>query len=109
MGGTFGEPMYVTRIESVSGQVFVGKESELMKKSFRVKDVNWISIPRLKKTERFKTKIRHQSPMTWAAVAPAREQNVFNVEFDFPQRAVTPGQAAVFYKDDLVVGGGWIE
>ena len=109
LGVAFGQPMYVTRIESASGQVFVGKNSSVMQKSFNVRNTNWISVPRLDKVTRFETKIRHQSPTAWAVVSPSTEQGVSEVEFDLPQRAVTPGQAAVFYQEDLVVGGGWIE
>ena len=109
LGRAFGKPMYVTRIEPASGQVFVGQNSSLMKKSFSIRNANWISVPRLDKVTRLATKIRHQSPAAWAVVSPLAEQDVVEVEFDVPQRAVTPGQAAVFYQEDLVVGGGWIE
>ena len=58
---------------------------------------------------RLEIKIRHQATSAWAVVAPAKKLNTVEVTFDSPQRAVTPGQAAVFYQEDIVVGGGWIQ
>jgi len=53
-------------------------------------------------------KIRHRFTPAAATVRPAGDPGLVEVEFDTPQRAITPGQAAVFYQGDLVVGGGWI-
>ncbi len=109
LGVALGKPMYVTRIEPASRQVVIGENPSLFKKSFEVRDVNWISIPSLDKPLRVETKIRHQFPPAPAVVTPTTNARRVAVEFDLPQRAVTPGQAAVFYQGDLVVGGGWIE
>lgn len=109
LGVAFGKPMYVTRIESTSGQVVVGEDSSLLKKSFHVRDTNWISVSGLDEPMRLEIKIRHQATSAWAVVAPAKKLNTVEVTFDSPQRAVTPGQAAVFYQEDIVVGGGWIQ
>ena len=57
--------------------------------------------------QRVEAKIRHQHTPAPATLYP--EGDAVRVQFDAPQRAVTPGQAAVFYQDDLVIGGGWIE
>jgi tRNA-specific 2-thiouridylase len=108
LGVAFGKPMYVTKIESTSGQVVVGENSSLLRKSFHVRGVNWIAVPRLDEPMRLEIKIRHQATPAGAVVLPSRESNTVEVTFDSPQRAVTPGQAAVFYQEDLVVGGGWI-
>jgi tRNA-specific 2-thiouridylase len=72
----------------------------------RVKDLNWISIPELRGTMRVQTKIRHRHEPAWATIEPVGDE--VTVTFEAPQRAVTPGQAAVFYDGDEVVGGGWI-
>ena len=108
LGVAFGKPMYVTKIESTSGQVVVGENSSLLRKSFHVRGVNWIAVPRLDESMRLEIKIRHQAVPAGAVVLPSKESNTAEVIFDSPQRAVTPGQAAVFYQEDLVVGGGWI-
>ena len=109
LGVALGKPMYVTRIEPASRQVVIGENASLLKKSFEVRDVNWISIPSLDEPLRVEAKIRHQFPPAPAVVGPTTNADRVTVEFQLPQRAVTPGQAAVFYHGDLVVGGGWIE
>ena len=85
------------------------RQRSVAQKLFSVRDVNWISIPSLIEPLRVETKIRHQFPAAPAVVTPSADSDRVEVEFDLPQRAVTPGQAAVFYQGDLVVGGGWIE
>jgi len=72
-----------------------------------VKDLNWISIPELPRLMRVLTKIRHRHEPAWATIELIGP-NQLVAAFDEPQRAVTPGQAAVFYDGDEVVGGGWI-
>lgn len=109
LGVALGKPMYVTRIESTSGQVIVGEDSSLLQKSFQVRDINWIAVPGLDEPTRLEIKIRHQAAPAWAVVSPSKNRNIAEVTFESPQRAVTPGQAAVFYQEDLVVGGGWIQ
>ena len=73
----------------------------------RVKDLNWISIPHLSEPMRVQMKIRHRHEPAWATIEMIAP-NQLVATFDEPQRAVTPGQAAVFYDGDEVVGGGWI-
>ncbi len=81
---------------------------ETMRSTFTADRVNWISIERLEDRMRVQTKIRHRHEPAWSTVEPAGEGRV-QVRFEEPQRAITPGQAAVFYDGDEVVGGGWIE
>jgi tRNA-specific 2-thiouridylase len=69
--------------------------------------MNWIAIPELREPMRVRAKIRHRHEPATATIENAANGEVL-VTFDEPQRAITPGQAVVFYDDDLVVGGGWI-
>jgi tRNA-specific 2-thiouridylase len=105
-------PLYVLQIDPVSHRVTLGSDDELATRSLRANRLNWISIPRLSGPMRVTVKIRHRHEPAWATIEPGNtgpdgaEEVV--ATFDEPQRAVTPGQAAVFYDGDEVVGGGWI-
>lgn len=99
-----GEPLYVIRTDAASQRVVVGRNDELLRDSLRVRDVNWIAWEAPPAEFRAEVKIRNKH-----TAAPATVRNGRDVAFDVPQRAVTPGQAAVFYQGDLVLGGGWIE
>jgi tRNA-uridine 2-sulfurtransferase len=100
-------PLYVLQIDSASHRVTVGADAELATLTLRASRLNWISIPALTGPMRVKIKIRHRHEPAWATLEPARIAEVV-ATFDEPQRAVTPGQSAVFYDRDEVVGGGWI-
>ena len=105
-------PLYVLQIDPASHRVTVGADAELATRTLRANRLNWISIPELTGPMRVKIKIRHRHEPAWATLAPA-PANVSGAgevvaTFDEAQRAVTPGQAAVFYDGDEVVGGGWI-
>jgi len=107
LGVAKGNPLYVLEIRGDKRQVVVGSNDELLSKTMRVKDLNWISRPSLDAPMRVKAKIRHRHDPAWATIEMIGS-NQLAATFDEPQRAVTPGQAAVFYDDDEVVGGGWI-
>jgi tRNA-specific 2-thiouridylase len=100
-------PLYVIQIDNASHRVTVGSDIEAVAKTVRAQRVNWIAIPALEGEMRVSVKIRHRHE---PAPATLRKTVAGEVEatFDEPQRAVTPGQAAVFYDGDEVVGGGWI-
>jgi tRNA-specific 2-thiouridylase len=100
-------PLYVLQIDPASHRVTVGADTELATPKLRANRVNWISIPALTAQMRVKIKIRHRHEPAWATLEPAANGEVV-AKFDEPQRAVTPGQSAVFYDGDEVVGGGWI-
>ena len=75
-----------------------------------VRDINWISIAAPAAPLRAEVKIRNKHAAAAATLVPASSDGArIEVRFDEPQRAVTPGQGAVFYFGDLVLGGGWIE
>lgn len=106
-GTTGGSPLYVIGINGADRKVVVGGGEELLSKTLRANRLNWIAIPRLDTPLRVQVKIRHRHEPTWATIESSGEDDVL-ATFDEPQRAVTPGQAAVFYDGDEVVGGGWI-
>ncbi len=101
-------PLYVIQIDNGSHAVTVGGEDELTRSSFVAHDLNWISISALREPMRVKVKIRHRHEPAWATLESLGNDHV-HVTFDEPARAVTPGQSAVFYDGEEVVGGGWIE
>jgi tRNA-uridine 2-sulfurtransferase len=100
-------PLYVLQIDPTSHNVVVGPETDLATETMRARQLNWISIPELTGEMRVRVKIRHRFEPSWATIRPSADDEVA-VIFEEPARAVTPGQAAVFYADDEVVGGGWI-
>src|SRR5947209_9991992 len=107
LGMATGSPLYVLEIKGDMKQVVVGSGDELYSTTMRVKNLNWISIPGLDAPLRAHAKIRHRHEAAPATVENFGKSDVL-VTFDQPQRAITPGQAAVFYDGDAVVGGGWI-
>ena len=102
------EPLYVIATDPASHQVTVGSSAELLRPRLFASQVNWVSWPGLAAPARAKVRIRHRHLPAAATLYPAGSDRV-EVHFDEPQRAVTPGQAAVFYDGDLVLGGGWID
>src|SRR5580698_1517970 len=107
LGVSSAAPLYVLNIDPASHRVTVGADAELATHALRARQLNWVSIAELTGPMRVKAKIRHRHEPAWATLEPAGVNEVV-ATFDEPQRAVTPGQAAVFYDGDEVVGGGWI-
>jgi len=111
------EPLYVIATDPQTQRVVVGSSDDLLRQRFYVRDVNWISIGEPSGPVRAQVKIRNKHAGAAATLIPAcpsgtragQEAYPAEVVFDEPQRAVTPGQGAVFYDGDLVLGGGWIE
>jgi len=97
----------VLQIDPASHRVTVGADAELATTKLRANRLYWISIAALTGPMRVRIKIRHRHEPAWATLEPAGAEEVV-ATFDEPQRAVTPGQSAVFYDGDEVVGGGWI-
>ncbi len=107
LGVATGSPLYVLQINGAARQVVVGGEENLYSRTLRAKKINLISIDDLREPMRVRVKIRHRHEAAAAMIEKTSEDEIL-VTFDEPQRAITPGQAAVFYDGDLVVGGGWI-
>jgi tRNA-specific 2-thiouridylase len=108
IGVASGEPLYVVKIDVPSNRLVVGSRADLYSDSFVAKGVNWISIEPPDEPVRANVKIRYRAADAAARITRTGTAEV-HVEFDTPQAAITPGQAAVFYDGDAVVGGGWIE
>ncbi len=109
LGVAAGFPLYVIATEPGAQRVIVGREEELLKRTLTAGGVNWFPCEAPGVPFRARVKIRNRHEAAPAEVRPASGAKRVEVEFDEPQRAVTPGQAAVFYDGDLVLGGGWIE
>jgi tRNA-specific 2-thiouridylase len=107
LGVATGSPLYVIQIDGDSRRVVVGKNEDLYSKTLRTRRTNLISVADLAEPTRVAVKIRHRHEPA-AAVIESSGPDEIVATFDEPQRAVTPGQAAVFYQGDVVVGGGWI-
>jgi tRNA-specific 2-thiouridylase len=102
-----GEPLYVIATEPMTQRVIVGRNEDLLRDRCFVREVNWISIAGLDGPRRAQVKIRNKHTAAPATLHAAGER--VEVVFDEPQRAVTPGQGAVFYDGEVVLGGGWID
>ncbi len=109
LGIATGEPLYVIATDAATQRVTVGPNEQLLRARLVAKNVNWISWAGLTASARAQVKIRNKHEAAAATLHPAAAHDRVEVRFDEPQRAVTPGQAAVFYDGDLVLGGGWIE
>jgi len=100
-------PLYVVRVEPESGRVVVGHEEELLSSEFTAAGVNWVAFEEPDEPVRADVRVRYRHKEAPATITPL-EGGRARVRFDEAQRAVTPGQATVFYRGEEVVGGGWI-
>ncbi|HEY9658327.1 MAG TPA: tRNA 2-thiouridine(34) synthase MnmA [Allocoleopsis sp.] len=101
-------PLYVIGIDAGRNQVIVGDREEMLSTEFTVQRVNWVSIAPPAAPIRAEVQIRYRSPAVPCTVIPLEADRV-KIVFDEPQFSVTPGQAAVWYEGDRVLGGGVIE
>jgi tRNA-specific 2-thiouridylase len=101
------KPLYVVDLDPVRNRVIVGDDSALARDELTVERCNWIAFAQPPPTLEVTAKIRYNHRGVAATVTPLAEGRA-QVKLHEPQRAVTPGQACVFYQEDVVVGGGWI-
>jgi tRNA-specific 2-thiouridylase len=99
-------PLFVLGFNKEKNEVIVGEESELYKKEITVADINLLLVDKLTDWTEVEVKTRYSSKVASAKIK--QEQDKIKVIFDEPQRAITPGQSAVFYVGDIVLGGGKI-
>jgi len=102
------KPLYVTGIDRVKNRILVGEESELDSLEFTARGVNWIAFDDPAEPVRAEVKVRYRHEPSTAVIHPLGDGRA-TIVFDEPQRAITPGQATIFYRGDEVLGGGWIE
>jgi tRNA-uridine 2-sulfurtransferase len=100
-------PLYVLNIHPDSHAVEVGTDEQLYTRTLTADRLNWVSIPEPAEPIRVAIKIRHRHEPAPATLRVTADDRI-EAEFDEPQRAITPGQSAVFYQEDEVAGGGWI-
>ena len=115
LGVAAGRPLYVVELDRSTNRVIVGDDADLRSEVCEIRDVNWISFAELEAPVRAMVKIRHRHEPAAATIEPADATfgatsgaASARILFDEPQRAITPGQAAVCYSGDVVLGGGWI-
>ena len=107
LGVSAPKPLYVVELDAANNRVIVGDETMLDRAEFRVDRCNWIPFEKPPESIEVTAKIRYNHPGTPATVTPTADGGAL-VKLHEAQRAITPGQACVFYQEDLVVGGGWI-
>ncbi|MBM4325313.1 MAG: tRNA 2-thiouridine(34) synthase MnmA, partial [Deltaproteobacteria bacterium] len=103
-----GKPLYVIGIDRMKNAIIVGEEREVYQDTFRVNSLNWIRWKEMSSPLTAQVKIRYNHPGA-EAILSLKEKGEWEVRFETAQKAITPGQAAVFYDGDTVLGGGWIK
>ena len=107
LGLSLKEPMYVKTIDVPNNRVILGRDADLFSTTLYAEHPNWISIETLTQPLHVKAKVRYRHTEDWAMIYPCEDGKV-QVVFDQPQRAITKGQAVVFYDNDYVLGGATI-
>lgn len=101
------QPLYVVGIDAARNRIIVGDQGELLRAEFTARGVNWIAFDNPDEPVRADVRIRYRHEPAPATITPLEDHRA-RIVFDKPQRAITPGQATVFYRGDEVIGGGWI-
>ncbi|HEY6904631.1 MAG TPA: tRNA 2-thiouridine(34) synthase MnmA [Candidatus Acidoferrales bacterium] len=107
LGFAVGRPIFVVALDRATNRLIVGEDGDLRRSICEVRDVNWIPFATPDAPLRAKVRIRNRHEPAEAEILPLSE-NTARVSFVEPQRAITAGQAAVFYRGEMVLGGGWI-
>jgi tRNA-specific 2-thiouridylase len=105
--GGSAQPRYVVDLDPATNRVIVGSAEDLVSEEFEIDRVNWVSRGEREEASEVTVKIRYSHPGTRATLTPLGRGRA-RLRLHEPQKAVTPGQAAVFYEGDMVLGGGWI-
>jgi tRNA-specific 2-thiouridylase len=108
LGVSSSHPLYVLAVRPDSRTLVVGDEEQLFSDGLVARDVNWLSVPQPAAEIRARARIRYRHAEADASIRPLAGGRA-EVRFDAPQRAITPGQAVVFYDGEVCLGGGWIE
>ena len=108
LGVAAAHPLYVLAINAAKNEVVVGDRSEAQDRECLIEQINWVSLAPTSSPFKCEVQIRYRSLPAWATIIPLNA-NQARIIFDEPQFSITPGQAAVWYQDDLVLGGGLIE
>ena len=106
LGISYKVPLFVIDFNPKKNEVIVGEKEELYKKEFLVDDINLLLVDDIKEPMEVEVKTRYSTTLAKAKII--KEEDKIKVVLDEPQRAITPGQSAVFYLDDIVLGGGKI-
>ena len=109
MGIAKGKPLYITEIDSENKRIVLGEKKDVYKSEFLVEKTNWVSVEEITEPVKAGVKVRYKHTEADATVYPPDKDNCVKVVFEQPQWAITPGQAAVFYKGDILLGGGFIK
>ena len=104
LGVAVGDPQYVVRIDADTNTVWIGDEKYLFQDKMQIQNTHWLD--EVKTGDRLRIKVRFHHPGTWGTLT--KGESDATVVFDEPVRAITPGQAAVMYRENQLVGGGWI-
>ena len=107
IGITDERPLYVISLEAGKNRVMVGSQEELLSREFTAAGVNWIALEDGNEPVQAEVRVRYRHTPALAKITPVENYRA-HIVFDEPQRAITPGQATVFYRGDEVLGGGWI-
>lgn len=105
LGVSSEKPMYVIKVDAETNDVWVGDEEHLFTNSVLVENCQWLEAPSANKKLRVKVRYAHKGGL---ASIDIKADGRYEIRFDEPQRAITPGQAAVIYDGDRLLGGGWI-
>ncbi|MFI5304504.1 MAG: aminomethyltransferase beta-barrel domain-containing protein, partial [Nitrospiria bacterium] len=108
LGVALGKRQFVVQMNTSTNKIILGNETDLLKKEMTVSELNWISGESLSEPLNVTVKIRYKSNEAIATIKPVDKSRV-RILFDDPQKGVAPGQSAVFYLDDCVLGGGLID
>jgi len=103
-----GEPLYVVRVDAARNQVVVGREEDLLLGECTLREMNWVSCEPPGEPVEAQVKVRYRAQPVSATVTPLAGSRA-RIRFREPVRAVAPGQSAVFYRGDILLGGGIIE